>query len=500
MYRWLLILLLVLVPSRVPLRAADAAFSAEFLRGLPDAELLKTYETTALAAGATDAGLAQGNPADRDRRTGLVKAEILRRGGGLVPPLVDMLRNEVATERPLAGRRVRPSLAGDEIQLLVRLGDSRAVGPLLDLASTPPVPGAGRPDRISGLRPLSAVEEITFTSFLQTKPHHANYETAVQHPNALDLEFYSRDDYPAGVRLYRDWLAGEGHDPGQWLSLAQKRARDFLDGDDLDAVYCAASFLSGTGRRGLQTFPRDDAPDRTLRRLGQILAGSTRVVGGKPSAYQYQGKPLPVTIFNWVGLLTEYGPRARPWAGVLIRLQREFGLDNWSGLWELSKVGGTEVMAFYFDALPAVSERADAIHNDPATPKGFAGDDPRFAWLQSQDKCRVGIDRWAGQQFESDALRAAWWDANRGKPPEVWLRESLPVAVRLADSPMPYHRWIFHQLLPDAPYGSGEALPRDSAPTTLPEPFRQKWFDDHRAELVYDPDAGAFRLPAVPAC
>ena len=39
--------------------------SSESLRRQTDAELLESYEKTALAAGATDARLAQGNPADR---------------------------------------------------------------------------------------------------------------------------------------------------------------------------------------------------------------------------------------------------------------------------------------------------------------------------------------------------------------------------------------------------------------------------------------------------
>ncbi len=243
------------------------------------------------------------------------------------------------------------------------------------------------------------------------------------------------------MQLYRDWLAGDGKDPAQWLALARKRPRVLLDSDDLDDVYCGVSFLVFPVNRGASPELRDDLPERTVQRLGQILGGTKPVPGndkhdfrsrGQPfpmSLYQYRGQTLPISPYNWLSYLAAYGPRTRPFATILIRLQNETGLNNCLGLQQMAKIGGPDVMAFYFESLPAINNEVDSIRNDPAAPKEFSLDDPRGWWLNAQQICRAGIERWAGQSFDSDDAHFGWWEANKNKPPEQWLRDSLPITV-----------------------------------------------------------------------
>jgi hypothetical protein len=118
-------------------------------------------------------------------------------------------------------------------------------------------------------------------------------------------------------------------------------------------------------------------------------------------------------------------------------------------------------------------------------------------------ECRGGIDRWAGRSFDSDADRFAWWKVNKDKSPEQWLRNSLGITAQRADTAdrtgAHPEAWLFHEVLPDAPYAVDES--KVLAPRSVyilgteQEPYRVKWLDQHRAELVYDANTGAFRLP-----
>ena len=53
----------------------------------------------------------------------------------------------------------------------------------------------------------------------------------------------------------------------------------------------------------------------------------------------------------------------------------------------MAKIGGPDVMAFYFESLPAINNEVDSIRNDPAAPKEFSLDDPRGWWLNAQQIC-----------------------------------------------------------------------------------------------------------------
>ena len=282
---------------------------------------MKIYESTALLAGATDAPVAV-NPLDHDATCLQCKAEITRRGGAVVPLLTDALKREVTLHRPATPRNFAPGLFTDEILLLRQIGDPQAVVPLLDIADMPRDPA----DSFRGPRyqALSVVENLTYVSFRKVRPQFDNCFDAVQHPSALDCESFADADVPKAVQLYRDWLAGDGKDPAQWLALARKRARVLLDSDDLDDVYCGVSFLVFPVNRGASPELRDDLPERTVQRLGQILGGAKPVPGsdkhdfrsrGQPfpmSLYQYRGQTLPISPYNWLSYLAAYGPRVDP--------------------------------------------------------------------------------------------------------------------------------------------------------------------------------------------
>src|SRR6185312_4344058 len=123
---------------------------------------------------------------------------------------------------------------------------------------------------------------------------------------------------------------------------------------------------------------------------------------------------------------------------------------------------------------------------------------PRLDWIQAQRACRYGIDRWAGRCFDTDEQRLTWWKANRNKTPEQWLRDSLPIAVaRAVPESKGFDNYLFHELLPDAPYTDYEPAPFtwDALPATSQEDH-QSWFAKHRGGP--EVRSGYGRIPLVP--
>jgi hypothetical protein len=487
---------LAIEPATAPFASTDVGnISDAALRELTNKDLLQLYQSTALRAGATDVMPDQGNPSDWDPNVHRIRDEILRRGAPMSPLLASAFRTESTLHRPEVPGKYPPGLLSSEAQLLIDLGDPSAVPTLLDVAAHGP---PQRENSLFGpqLTAINMLECLTFVLFHRASPSEDNYSSAVEHPNALPVDDFSPDDYPKVARLYQDWLAGEGKDPAQWHSLAQKRARKLLESEDPNAAYCAASFLAGSTPRGLESISNDDDPGRTMPRLARFISESRHLPGNDPYAYEYRNKPTHVSIADWLALLARYGPRARPHAAVVIRVQKDNKLTDWWTIEQMSRIGGADIMARCVEILPAISEQADKILNDPAQPKGYDSHDPRLGWIEAQLQCRCCIDRWAGRTFDSDEQRLTWWDANRQKSPQQWLEDSLTIAAQRADAhageELLHDGWLFWQLLPDAPFAAQD-FPADSRPTGNSHDH-EKWLDAHRAELRYDPDAGNFRI------
>jgi hypothetical protein len=119
---------------------------------------------------------------------------------------------------------------------------------------------------------------------------------------------------------------------------------------------------------------------------------------------------------------------------------------------------------------------------------------PRLAWLLTQVQIRCGIDRWAGRVFEADADRIAWWESNKTMTSEQQLRPNLALLVKQADEDTASARSAAQWWPPDdfAVSLAREILPE--APVEGAGPFRQAWLEAHRTALVYDENAGVFRL------
>lgn len=433
---------------------------------LTDAELVKAYETAGLALAGTgeeptDAAIARVARLDRDPRIQAmwtVKAEILRRGAKVVPALLAFLEQEAPKEREKdPADWIVLSFTGDALELLARIGDPRAAPLALRVLEG----WEGKVNKCEQWAAIPALEKLTHFSFHRLQPFHDTYADSVEHPDAMAADYFAECATPA--RLYKEWMAGEGSDPATWVRMAMQRAWQLLASENLEQVYCAAEFLRPAAGH-------DEAPGATLARLAEIV-GKTKKGWGKYN-YKFAGRPLGAPLGNWVELVADYGPRARPYVAVLLRIQKEQGRSDWTCA-NLRKVGGPEVMAFLFEALPRQ--------------RGVIGE------------VQVGIARWAGRRFDSDADCLAWWEANKHKMPQEWLAANLDVLVEQADRNPPGVGWLAREVLPDLPVGASEdrgfALPSPDVGTSgVKEPFRVKWLQEHRRELRYDENAGCFRL------
>jgi len=453
------------------LACAGSAFAD--LEKLTDAELIAEYEAAGLAVnGPHEEPPMDGGPRlalpSLNPRAQAVQREILQRGVQMVPALIAFLEQEVPKEREQHPRfDAAVSFVSDTLKLLVQINDPRAAPIALRILEG----WDGKANEHKQRAALNALERLTYCTFYKVRPHANNYRDSLQHPQAVDKEWFS--EYITLAKLYREWMQGEGKDPSQWIELARKRARQLLAGEDFDQVYCAATFLRPSAGR-------DDNPDATLARLAE-LAGKMKK-GDEPHTY-------------WTAMITDYGPRARPYAAILLRIQKEQGMmNNWGGYAQLRKIGGLEILSYLFEVLPKISAEADAIRKKDGERAGYTSDDPRLAWLSSQREVRFGIDRWAGRLFDSDAEREAWWKENKTKPPEDWLLANLDILNKqVADNKL--WAWgIAHEVLPDMPgYPFGE-WQREIGKRKIEEPFREEWLGEHRDKLRYDANAGCFRL------
>jgi len=434
------------------LACAGSAFAD--LEKLTDAELIAEYEVAGLAVN----GKFEEPPMDGGPRLALsfpnprfqaAQWEILQRGVQMVPTLIAFLEQEVPKEREKNPKFNRPvSFVDDVLKMLVQINDPRAAPVALRILEG----WDGKANERKQSAALGALQRLTYFSFHKIKPHRVPYQDSLEHSKAINIEYSS--EYATSARLYREWLEGEGKDPSQWLELARKQARQMLASEDLDLVYHAATFLRPeTGR--------DDDPDATLARLVEIVG---KMKKGK-NGYEFAGKPVPNPDANWTGMIDK-----------------------------LQKKDGLKILTSLFEALPKVSAQADRIRKTDGENARYTSDDPRLAALGSQREVRLGIDRWAGRVFDSDAEREAWWKENKTKSPEEWLLANLDILNEQVANDKLWAWAIAHDVLPDMPgYPYGERRP-EVGKRKVEEPFRVEWLNEHRKELRYDANAGCFRL------
>jgi hypothetical protein len=332
---------------------------------MSDAELIRAYATAEFTGGAEYERRAEEWRVDsmRERPRYLafrdIQDEIVRRGGErMMPALAELVRRERASDRPAPQTNfsgIGHFYSGDATDLLVKLRDPAAADVLVETLADARATATWR----TGAR--RALERLTYVSYYLSEPHHNQYAETVPRTGATAPAnpFKVDADASAVAAFYREWLDGEGKDPGRWLDLARARARAILAGDDLDSIYCIVSFLAPPHWDNPVDARRDDQPDVTVARVGQILAQCkytpVRRAGERTQhSYTCNGRPLPVSVFNWTGLLARYGPRARAHVATIVRIQEECGLPAYSGLSNLLYIGGAEAVEYFAVCFPRV--------------------------------------------------------------------------------------------------------------------------------------------------
>ena len=459
---------------------------------LSDQQLLDEYilRGTALAA---DAGLSPmdehvaGRTASEmmrpaQKRWDIARSEIIRRGGQMVPPLIELLKREVPRNATARQDAFLFGFARDVMELLARINDPRPVPALVEI-----VDGfGGRANRALRRAAFDCLQGLTFLTFVQG----SNTYRAMPSPDAKPASDALWDGDNAALAeqaaKYRAWLAGEGRDPAKWLDLARNRARVMMAGNDLDQIDRAVEFLlvwNASGRR-------DDDPDRTLVRLMEIASGCRR-----------QGKD-PGRYLTWA---EQYGPRARPYVQTFIRYHDALPKDGEDDkLGYLPDIGGEEVMAYLTGRLSQLDANCAAIGVDRHTPWHRIEDTRKRCAFIAYAQCRWGIERWADGLSMTTARSQRGGMPNKGKSQERWLIEGVGLAASKADGGDAKAQYLIRQLLPDLPAAQGEdmwcppatGIEGDYRVKYIP-PFRVKWLEEHRRALVYETQLGGFRLPGA---
>lgn len=527
------------------------------LKALSDDELIAAYEAPKSVAREGDFksadeehGFHAGSPTYL--MFGPIRAEIARRGGRLQPQLVAALRREIERHRSAPGgafaggataytkdamdllaQMREPEAAVSSAQALISIFEvSRAPDKVTDAYSSE----AKRIDEVLRKDALYALGQLTLCAFFRCDPNSGRDRDMIERvgattprgPAPTGYSPFSGDEFQRAAAWYRAWLDGEGRDPAQWLSLARGRAHRFVAGDDLRAIYCAVEFLQAplqdppltqSAWRQFKWQRRDDAPAQTAARLGEIIGQFKRGTVGSTYkslffyAYTYRGQKVPESPGNWTRLLAAYGSDARPYAKALIRLQEQDGLKGWSLFDDLSNIGGKEVVAYFITWLPRLDNKLKAL-GIADNPYRYAAldfqkmpSDPRQRLVLLADRwCRYTIDRWAGRTFKSNAERQIWWNANKDKTPEQWLRANLEATATLADSGDALAQNLARAALPDLPRDESEvplaitSQYMDGPPRPAPPaPFRRKWLQAHWPQLRYDAALHRFTLPGSTA-
>jgi hypothetical protein len=470
------------------------------LAALADEDLLKEY----IAAGLKTKGL-EACPRDETPSLSpidfeapqivsfqLVREQILSRGGRMAPGLLELLRRELPRNAQAEPRTYPFGFSCDLIDLLLQIREPQAAATLVDV-----VGGAA----IAPIRKhaLESLQRLTYVSMTRSGNQPADSIELIGAPDEEAVRFRNadgEDDVPKQLSFqaaqFRIWLAGEGHNPANWLPAARRRARALLALDDLDQVSRGLSFLHS----GYDD-PHDDAPDVTLARVAQI-AEKIRFEGGTA---KYGDKVLP---YDWASDLLFYGPKARRYLPTIIRLIDHMADEGlWSDLSQLPTVGGPEVMDYLLKRLPELEARMRAAGLKPGdTEVDRFRDKNRWETQTNVRACYFGIEQCAGRTFADASEAAAWWAANRDKTPEQWLRESLRTTADRADAGDEESRYLFAGLAPDSaeltgyPNWAPPTVGIGPRPTAPPAPIRRPWLAAYDTRLRYDPDTGTFRVSA----
>jgi hypothetical protein len=423
--------------------------------------------------------------------------EMVRRGPAVVPFLMAALERQVPMSAQSRGQY--PFGFGRSImEMLVKIGDPRPASLLVDVVDG--LDGkATAPVRKSA---LDAVERLTMITFRRQTLTDERTRWAVEDPQATPAD--ARDPVfgargPNGhATAFRAWIGREGRNPKQWLSLACKRAREAIGGRDLRAIYAAVDFLQNEDAAK----SRDDNPAATMRAVGELLA-QAKQIGFRAGNYDYQieGRLLPLTVADWSDKLAYYGTRARPWAGTLIRFDREIALPSGKRIAEMTRVGGEEVVAYLVPRVAELEQRlADANLDVRANADNLSEERQRQTVLATQ-AARWALARWTGRVFDDPQQVAKWWDENAGKSQGTWLRESLETTAARADRGDAEAQYLLRVLLPELPRlgGDGAFMPpleaRGAEVANEPlQAFRVQWVREKQVYLGYDHAAGCFRM------
>ena len=415
--------------------------------------------------------------------------EIIRRGAPMVPQLVDLLKHEVPRNASATDDAYVFGFARDLMETLTRIGDPRPAPVLVDILGG----YSGQANLALRKVALDSLQKLTCVTFVRYLPHEGYYYIAVPDPSATHAA-----DLAAQAAKYRAWMNADGRDSAKWLDMARARARALLDGDDLNDAYCAVSFLQ-FGRDGVSL---DDDPDRTMASVARIIQECRRREQSPVSGSDWrarQEKDPYATPASWLQFAGRAGPRARAYAPSLVQIHRGMGYFR-----DVIPIGGEEVMAYLMERFPDLDARRAQLGVERtaewAELRNREDTEKRGA-LMAYQECRWGIERWAGRPFADDKEIAVWWQANKGRSQEQWLADGLEPTAAQADSGNAKAQHLIHLLLPDLPRADGEWLWSPPPSYVIGDfrvkpipPFRVAWLRQHRHELIYDAQAGGFRL------
>lgn len=416
------------------------------------------------------------------------RREMRRRGAAIIPDLMRMLPTEVQRNPEGSVRYYEAAFgfARDLMEAMAEIGDPRPVPLLVEVLG-------GKWSSNHPLRRLAldCIERLTYVRFYDIDVLSGEGplgRSLIQPDRMPHVDIWTCTDqqhlqYMADMApRYQAWIAGEGHDASQWLNLARRRAHEILAGEDMKEMLHAITFL--------QQDQHDDAPDKTLQRLGQIL-GETKKVDRD---YEWHGnKPMPVG--NWVEFVSYYGAKARPLVPTILRIMGKRPGSVWDYR-SLASIGGKEAMAYAVDHLDALASASKGVsETDKSNCEGLHA-------LEAAQGCRWMIESHAGRIFDTDDEIRAWWKQNENRSPQQWLEDSLTMTAQRADAGHARAQALLRKLLPDLPNKQGDLdwLPpgyhRMGGPVRVPStpPFREQWLRENRGRLVYDESRMCFRV------
>lgn len=489
------------------MRAASKKAAAQ-LQALSDAQLLQEYNDPGHLLDLSP--YQGGGESPRFSLFTSIGAEIVRRGARMAPSLNVLLRQELTRHRLAPtppGSGIGNWYAPDLINLLAQIRTPEAAEALLKALD-----GTDETDKHEGryyrADALRALERLTYCSPFGPG---ASADQAVSQLGHFDTD----EGGLQAAQFYRAWLAGEGHDSKQWLPLARHRARVWLMSSDMDGVMQAASFLCDApllwlgGRLPLIVGPvHDDQPSRTVKQLAAQLARfktegvQKNYAGEDVPKYVYRGKVVSDLVVRGLWQrLASFGPHVRPYIALLIQRLREFGLDHDYGLGALSQIGGPQAAAYLVECAPKIEANLAALGLDhhpmrdaPLDFNKLPQDKHGQELIFADRACRFGFDRLAGRPFDSNRDRVTWWESNKGKTPEQWLRANVAVAAAEADAGSPRAQALIREALPDLPRFHDEEFwspfARMDAYSALNSPTktsaRSQWLKEHWGRLHYD--------------